>query len=124
MLIQCLCQSEGFLGACQEFQSIRDSLFYTSQVYQHSNILLGMSLRLSQIQVLLKASTPFQNVQPGLRESISIKRGFTLPGSLFSNPALQHALEWWVVPAVESCRLWRIKRFIYTVVVKLLLPGR
>src|SRR5947209_6303161 len=123
MLIQCLCQGQCFLGGCQEFQSMRNRLFYTSEVYQHGHILLPMSLRLSQVQVLLKATPPFQNVQPGLGESICINGRFTLPGSP-GNIALQHALEWWIVPAVESCRLWCIKRFIYTVVLKLLLPGR
>src|SRR5215469_6423578 len=82
-----------------------------------------MSLRLSQVQVLLQASTPFQDVEPGLDQVVSIIGSFPLPGSLLRNRPLQHALARRIVPAVEGRCLRRVKRFIDAIVIKFRLPG-
>src|SRR5579864_1932942 len=83
-----------------------------------------MPLRLSQVQIFLPASAPFQDVQPGLGEIIGIIGGLSIPGSLLGYSTLQYTLEGRIVPAIECCRLRCIKGFIDAVVIEFFLPCR
>src|SRR3989440_3757279 len=123
MLIEGPGQGQCFLGRCQVLLSIRDGFSSASQAHQHGDIFLGLSLRLSQVEIFLPAAAALQDVEPGLCQIIGIIWSFTLPGSLFGNGALQNALEWGIVPAVEGRGLRRVKGLIDAVFIEFLLPG-
>src|SRR6266487_5046243 len=124
VLIQGLCQGQCFLRCCQVLSPVRDSFFDSPQAHQHGDIFLGMSLRLSQVQILLEAFAPLQDVKPGLGQVICVIGRFSVPGTLLGYSPLQDPLEWRIIPAVEGRRLRRIKCFIYAIVIEFCLPGR
>src|SRR6266700_212024 len=123
VLIQGLCQGQCFLRCCQVLPPVRDSFFDSPQAHQHGDIFLGMSLRLSQVQVLLEAPAPLQDVQPGLGKVICVIGRLSVPGPLLGYSPLQDPLEWRMIPAVECRRLRRIKCFIDAIVIEFCLPG-
>src|SRR5690242_17677528 len=82
-----------------------------------------MSLRLSQVQVLLEAPAPLQDMKPRLGKVICVIGWLSVPGTLLSYSPLQDPLEWRIIPAVEGCCLRRVKRFIHAIVIKFRLPG-
>src|SRR6266567_2879568 len=94
MLIEGPGQGQCFLGRCQVLLSIRDGFFYASQAHQHGDIFLGLSLRLSQVEIFLPASAALQDVEPGrclrrvkgLIDAVVIE--FLLPGSQPVSPLL------------------------------------
>jgi hypothetical protein len=80
-------------------------------------------LRLSQVQVLLKAPAPLQDVKPGPGEFICVIGRLSVPGTLLGYSPLQDPLEWRIIPAVEGCRLRGIKCFIDAIGIEFCLPG-